>query len=52
MKEKGEKDCHGEEGLVPAQGGFGLGTRELHVGAGTGEGRCQFSLTEDICSPT
>lgn len=46
MKEKGEEDCGGEEGLVLAQLGSGLRTRKLQ-GA-----RCQLSLKENICSLT
>lgn len=46
MKEKGQKDRDGEEGLVLAQLGSGIRTRKL-------EGdRCQLSLKEDLCSPT
>lgn len=32
MKEKGKKDCGGEEGLVLAQRGSGLRTRNLEGG--------------------
>lgn len=46
MKEKGQKDHGGEEGLVFAQLGSGLRTRKQQ-----GD-RCHLSLKEDLRSPT